>query len=236
MPDWLIVAGLAWVAGVTAFIGGVLATRERLRETGLKQDVIHAIVAFGGGILLAAVAFSLAPKAIQHLDAFSLVAFTLLGGGLFCVIDAWLSQRSGSRAQLMAMLMDFIPEAIALGAVFAGERKHALLLALFIAAQNLPEGFNAYREMRVSGSPSRRVLKLLLAVSFLGPVAALLGHQMLQDSPAITAGMMAFASGGILYLTFQDIAPQARLPQHWSPTLGAVVGFSLGMLGSKLML
>lgn len=45
MPDWLI------VAGVTAFIGGVLATRERLRETGLKQDVIHAIVAFGGGIL-----------------------------------------------------------------------------------------------------------------------------------------------------------------------------------------
>lgn len=236
MPDGLIVAALAWAAGVTAFLGGLGAARERFAESERKQQFIHANVAFGGGILLAAVAFSLAPRAIKHLDAPGLLFFTLLGGGLFCLVDAWLERRGGSRAQLLAMIMDFVPEAIALGAVFAGERKHALLLALFIAAQNLPEGFNAFREMRTAGSGSGRILTLLLLVSLLGPLAALLGYLLLQNSETVTAAMMAFASGGILYLMFQDIAPQAAMKRHWSPSLGAVAGFSLGMLGSKLIL
>jgi ZIP family zinc transporter len=43
------------------------------------------------------------------------------------------------------------------------------------------------------------------------------------------------AAGGILYLLFQDIAPQARLARRWAPTLGAVVGFGLGLLGDLLI-
>lgn len=38
---------------------------------------------------------------------------------------------------------------------------------------------------------------------------------------------MLFASGGILDLIFQDIAPQSRLKRHWASLLGAVVGFSV---------
>ncbi|MEQ9262099.1 MAG: hypothetical protein RLP14_02950 [Owenweeksia sp.] len=45
---------------------------------------------------------------------------------------------------------------------------------------------------------------------------------------------MVFSSGGILFLTFQDIAPQARLEKHWAPTLGAVLGFALGLMGHML--
>lgn len=41
----------------------------------------------------------------------------------------------------------------------------------------------------------------------------------------------AIPAGGILYLVFQDIAPQARLEKHWAPSLGAVAGFLLGVLG-----
>ena len=39
------------------------------------------------------------------------------------------------------------------------------------------------------------------------------------------------AAGGILYLIFQDLAPQAQLKNHWFPPLGAVSGFALGLLG-----
>jgi len=42
---------------------------------------------------------------------------------------------------------------------------------------------------------------------------------------------MMFAAGGVLYLVFQDIAPQARLARHWAPPLGAVFGFALGLSG-----
>ena len=46
---------------------------------------------------------------------------------------------------------------------------------------------------------------------------------------------MLFAAGGILYLTFEDIAPEARLDRHWAPPLGAVGGFLLGMAGHGLV-
>ncbi len=45
---------------------------------------------------------------------------------------------------------------------------------------------------------------------------------------------MLFASGGILYLIFQDIAPQVRVEKHWLPPLGAIAGFLLGLIGHLL--
>lgn len=46
---------------------------------------------------------------------------------------------------------------------------------------------------------------------------------------------MLFAAGGILYLIFQDIAPQSRLERHWGPATGAVIGFGVGLPGRQLV-
>jgi ZIP family zinc transporter len=46
---------------------------------------------------------------------------------------------------------------------------------------------------------------------------------------------MAFAAGGIMYLIFQDIAPQSKLRRHWGPSPGAVSGFAVGMIGKHLI-
>jgi len=43
---------------------------------------------------------------------------------------------------------------------------------------------------------------------------------------------MLVSAGGILYLIFQDIAPQVPLGRHRWPAQGAVAGFALGLLGS----
>ena len=51
---------------------------------------------------------------------------------------------------------------------------------------------------------------------------------------AVLGGIMLFASGHILYLMFQDIAPQSRLEQHWAPPLGAVLGCALALLAEML--
>ena len=46
---------------------------------------------------------------------------------------------------------------------------------------------------------------------------------------------MLFASGGILYLIFEDIAPQAKLNHTWVPALGANLGFLVGIIGHLLI-
>ncbi|WP_404400572.1 ZIP family metal transporter [Idiomarina seosinensis] len=226
---------IAWGSGLMAFLGGAFAHLEGSANTKGKRRFIHAVSAFGGGILMAAVAFALVPEGLKTLELWQVALAFALGGVVCAAADAWLQKHSSNFAQLMAMLMDFVPEAISLGALFVASPNAAILLAIFIAAQNLPEGFSSYRELKSAELPAKTALLGLLGVSFFGPLAALMGYWWLGDFPQATALLMSFAGGGILYLVFQDIAPQAKMRRHWSPSLGAVLGFILGIVGKQLL-
>ncbi|MFH1995404.1 MAG: divalent cation transporter [Candidatus Omnitrophota bacterium] len=207
---------------------------EKAHEGVLKEEIIHGTIAFGGGILVAAVAFVLVPPAIDKFSILVLGAIFLSGVFCFCLIDAFLSRLGGTFAQLMAMMMDYVPEAISLGAVFAHNNRLGLLLAIFIGLQNFPEAFNAYRDLRGSGYPRDRCLWILAPLSFVGIFAALSGKYLLSDRPQLIAALMLFAGGGILYLIFQDIAPMAKIKNNRIPALGATIGFFVGMVGEKI--
>lgn len=225
----------SWLAGFAAFVGGVVARIEGSADTEIKREITHGIIAFGGGILMAAVAFALLPKGIAVLSPVSLNAYFCAGGVFFCILDIYISRQGGTKAQFMAMLMDFFPEAIALGAVFGNDHRLGVMLAAFMGAQNLPEGFNSFREITAAGAKSRNALAAILGASLLGPMAACAGYFLLQEQDNLTAAIMTFAGGGILYLIFQDIAPQSKIGKRWFPALGAVLGFAVGLTGKTLI-
>jgi ZIP family zinc transporter len=132
--------------------------------------------------------------------------------------------------------MDFIPETIALGAIFATEPKMATLLAVFIGLQNLPEAFNSYRDLVQSGFTTTKTLIIFFFLSFFGIIGALIGHFLLVSYPNLTAHLMTFASGGILYLLIQDIIPESKLDKNYLTSLGATLGFLVGIIGEKMIL
>lgn len=235
MSKLVIVILATWLAGVASFVGGFFAWIEGSMETTAKRELVHGVVAFGGGILFSAVAFALAPEGMKYLSPTVLGVTFCLGGIGFCWLDAQLSKQGGSKAQFMAMLMDFVPEAISLGAVFGHNHHLGILLAAFIGAQNLPEGFNAYREVVDTGVKARPALAALFAISFLGPVSGCIGYFLLQGQPELTAGIMSFAAGGIIYPLFQDIAPASKMRYHRAPPLGATLGFVVGMVGTQII-
>lgn len=158
-----------------------------------------------------------------------------LGSVTFFLIDRYLEQKGGKMAQLLAMLMDFVPESIALGALFASDPSTGTLLAIFIGLQNLPEAFNSYRDMVLSGFTVNKTLIMMFFLSFAGIGGAMIGHYLLRDYPDITAHLMVFASGGILYLLFQDIAPSSQMKNHQWGAMGACLGFMVGMIGEKVI-
>lgn len=225
----------AAIAGVTIPLGGFAARIERIRPYWLEQEFRHSVIAFGGGVLIAAIALVLVPEGIRHLDPLVACICFAIGGLAFMAIDRALTQSGTPVAQLMAMLLDFIPEAAALGAFLATGEPAGLLLALLISLQNFPEGFNAYRELiAIRRLTPVRILILFALFVPLGPLAAAAGHAFLSGQPAILGMVMLTSAGGILYLTFNDIAPQAKVERHWAPPLGAVAGFALGLLGHLL--
>jgi ZIP family zinc transporter len=224
-------------AGITVLIGGLLANlfNHHIKETPFKYEITHTMMAFGSGIILSALALVLIPSGMEHLDLFPLSISFLTGAVLFMYMDRYLAKKGGQTATLLAMMMDFIPESIALGAVFVLEPQMATLLAVFIGLQNLPEAFNSFRDLVQSGFTVKKTLVIFFFLSFAGVAGALIGHFFLSDYENLTAHLMTFASGGILYLLIQDIIPDSKLEKSYLTSLGATVGFLVGIIGEKVI-
>lgn len=231
---------LVYTTGAAACIplGAALARIPRLHPSWLDSEFKHFVMAFAGGVLLAAVALVLLPQGLAYVHAPFAVVALFVGGGLICfALERAMGKRKRESPLLLATLLDFVPETLALGGVFALGLASAPLLALLIGLQNLPEGFNAYRELvkvRDGVHPPHALLKLTLLVP-IGPVLAVLGWWYLSSFTHLLGAIMLVAAGGILYLLFQDIAPMSRLRSHWLPPLGAVCGFGLALLGQLLL-
>lgn len=231
-------AGLlvAALAGAAIPFGGWLGTFDAIDRESRFESLRHGIVAFGAGALLSAIAFVLVPEGADRIAPLLAPLLVVLGGLAFAVIDRALARQGGHAAQFLAMLLDFLPEALALGAMLSGNFALAMLLGAMIAMQNIPEGFNAFRELHGLGHmPARRILLLFCAVVPLGPLMAWAGMSWLHPDSAFLGAVMLFAAGGILYLIFEDIAPLVWLERAWAPPFGAVCGFALGFAGHLLL-
>lgn len=223
------------LAGLAMPLGAIIACYEKIGSEWLEQELRHSVMAFGGGALLSAVALVLVPEGIANLAILPACTWFITGGFCFMALDIFLTKIATPASQLAAMLSDFIPESIALGAAFATGNSNAYLLAVLIALQNLPEGFSAYRELNASSAfKPKKIIIMFSVMAMLGPISAVSGYLWLAESPNIISAVMLFASGGILYSIFQDLAPQVKLEKHWAPPMGAVLGFTLGMLGLML--
>ncbi|MCD4655744.1 divalent cation transporter [bacterium] len=194
---------------MTVFLGEFLSKlfERYFREGLVKEKIIHTSVAFGGGIIIAAVAFVLVPKSINELSLTPIVIIFLSGAISFFFLDRYIEKIGGTISQL---------------------------LAIFIGLQNLPESFNSYIDLRNSGYTSKKCLLILFFLSILGILAAVSGDLLLSNMPQLTASLMLFSSGGMLYLIFQDIAPMSKIQNSWFPALGVNFGFLVGMIGQKL--
>ena len=221
-------------AGLPIIIGGLISFYLQKRSFKYKNEWNHFITAFGGGALLSAIAFVLIPEAVSDLTLLEIIFIFISGTVAFMLLDILGSRLGGSVAQVISMMMDFIPEALALGASFALHPSFGLLIAIFIGLQNLPEGYNSFLELSTMMS-KRNALFLMLGLSFVGIFAALTGEMLLSENGKLLDSIMLFAGGGILYLIFQDIAPLAKVEKDWLPATGASFGFLLGMIGEKIL-
>jgi ZIP family zinc transporter len=221
---------LATAAGLTIPLGAGLALFDFTHPSWTKDSVRHGFLSFGAGALLAAVALVLLPESERHAPAFVVLLGFIGGGVVFWLLDAALS-KFGATGQLIAMLLDYLPEAIALGALMAlGQTGYAI--ALMIALQNLPEGFNAFHAMGGRNvHKDQRLLMVYAGFVLLGPLTAFVGVTFLSEMTVLLGVITSVAAGGIVYLVVQDVIPDAHMKNKSAPALGAVAGFALGLAG-----
>jgi len=235
VSPFLLAILLSAAAGAMIPLGGWLGRIEHHRDSHLRADLLHGAVAFGGGALMAAVMLVLLPLGLATAPGPWLLPAFLAGAGLFLGLDVGLRKRGTRAAVFIAMVLDYVPEAMALGAALALGSPAAFLLAFLVGIQNLPEAFSATKDLQRSRWPPVTLAWLLWGAFLVGPMAATVGFAILPGHPFVLGVVLSATSGGIIALLLQEIIPESYRKGHVAPTWGGIAGFSMGLAGHLLV-
>ena len=246
-------AGWGLAVAASLIVGALAAAVLRL-----PPRVAATLTAFGGGILLAAVALELVPEADEQAGRWLTAGGLLAGTLLYIGADARLTRSEQMRAarhsahaamvgQPMTMtaalseaargesiaagiFVDGVPESIALGlTVAAGQVGVALLAGVLVG--NLVEAYGAAQPIIAAGRSKRFAVALLAAIGLALAGATVLGGTVLADaSPVLIGGAEALASGAVLAVVSVSIIPYAFSQVSSMVAAAAVVGFIAGYL------
>lgn len=230
---------LGAVAGLAGTIGGFAARFTNV--TRMRHDFISA---FGAGALIGAIGLVLIPHGVENLPLW-LAVLTFCGGGLVALVLERLTEKkademeakAGGTSTFAAMMLDFLPEALVVGALIPVDRMQAIIVTIIIIAQNGPEGFAAFSEMagKDDRKAGRKALWMLSTLPIIGVLAVGFGLWLCEIDDAVLGLIMAGASGGILYLVFKTIIPEAHDKNDgpW-PAYGGILGFGVALIGYGL--
>jgi ZIP family zinc transporter len=251
----MVLTAAAWglVVGASLLAGAVAAAL-----TSLPERLAATLTAFGGGILLAAVALELVPEADREAGV-ALTAAGLAGGTLvYIAADAWLNRNeqtrkvrrmvhaagagrkmptqaerdSAARGESVAagLFVDGVPESLALGLTVAeGQIGVALLAGILVG--NVVEAYGAAQPILAGGRSKRFAVVLLAVIGLALAVATTLGGSVLADaSPEFIGTAQALAAGAVLAVVSIAIIPYAFKEVSSLVAAATVAGFIAGYL------
>jgi zinc transporter, ZIP family len=233
---WLVAPGLA------TGIGAVFLLLLRRPH----QRLLDALVGFTGGIMLAAMVFSLLMPALDRGSLADVVIGFAVGfvvlAGVDAVIphlhhlrddarDAQRVREGGPTRQavlmLSAMTIHNVPEGLAVGVAFgAGGMELGIPIAIAIGVQNVPEGFAAGAPLMATADRVRVPVLAAAATGLVEPVAAFVGYAAVASSTLLLPGALAFAAGAMLYVVVDELVPDSHAHGNEQlASLGMLVGF-----------
>jgi zinc transporter, ZIP family len=241
-----------FVASSPLLIGCILSLFFKLSE-----KLISTIMAFGSGVLIATLTFSILVEAfkITHTLPATILGF-VLGGISYGIANAILNRKSKTKSSksgnlatdskitnssppsgkslFIGSVMDNIPENAALGITLAsgGVINIAFLVAIFVS--NLPEGLASTSDMKSAGLRRRNILILWSVAVAIGTLSTTIGYSILSNSsPPIISISIAFAAGAILVMLGETMIPEAFRKESFGKGVALLTGFVIAVLLTK---
>jgi ZIP family zinc transporter len=235
-----VIAAFGWgaLAAFSLVIGGLIALQWKI-----STRVLGMIMAFGGGVLISAVAYDLVQDAFETSNGSGGVGAGLAAGALtFFLGDRWLSSRGAKDRKrsagpgedasaapiVLGIVLDGVPESIVIGVgLLAGEGVSiAVLAAVFLS--NLPEALAATVGLRRGGTAAGRIIALWAVVALASGLASALGYGLFDGAdPNVLAFVTAFAGGAVLTMLADTMMPEAY--EHAGETVGLLTTLGFGL-------
>ncbi len=245
-----------WRDALIPFFGTALgAACALVMRGGLDPALRRALAGFAAGVMTAASVWSLLLPAIGQAESGGAAAFAAVPGGFLAgVVGMILTEKavsslyrrrndgaktlSGTAFMILAVTLHNVPEGLAVGIACAGLTGKApalssagvTALSLGIALQNIPEGAIISLPLRAEGKSRERALLGGSLSGAVEPIAA--GIALLAAAPILRLMpfFLSFAAGAMLYVTVQELIPEAVTERSRLGSAAFSVGFVLMMV------
>lgn len=213
---------LAFAAGVmlaAAILGLIIPSVEY----GGKYGIIITVV----GIFVGAICLHLIDKLVPHLHKLAGVSPEGRVAGKLDKVLLFVT----------AIAIHNLPEGIAAGVGFGSENTAgAIVIALGIALQNIPEGMVIIAPMLAAGIKPGRTLLIASMTGLIEVVGTLIGYFAVSLATAILPFALAFAGGTMLYVISDEMIPETHSHgNEHGATYALLVGFSFMLVTTVLL-
>lgn len=249
-PNILLALALTMVAGLSTGIGSLIAFFAKQTNT----RFLSASLGFSAGVMLYVSFMELMPEAVEQLrdtysdryaEGYMLLAF-FVGILLIALIDRLVPEdenphemhvdadschttrlkRTGMMMALAIGIHNF-PEGLAAFASALSGAEIAIPIIVAIAIHNIPEGIAVSMPIFHATGNRRKAFILSFLSGMSEPVGALLGFLFLLPfwTPTIHALLLAFVSGVMVYISFDELLPGTeKYGHHHDGVAGVVLG------------
>ena len=232
-----------------------------IRKREISQRLSKIFIGFAAGVMFSASFFSLIKPALEtdvsYMPSWLVVVIAIvLGAGFLWGIDKLVphfhaneNQDEGLSAKKMsktskmflAVTIHNIPEGLSVGIAFgvalsmqnnAALLTGALLLAIGIGIQNIPEGAVVSLPIKSETGSSGKAFLFGVLSGAVEPIAAIIGLFLAMQIQGIMPWALAFAAGCMIYVVAEEMIPEMTSEGHdhfgvWSFIIGFVIMLAL---------
>ena len=254
-------AGLWAALGQSALIVGALLVARFPKLT--EPRWLGLVMAFGAGALISAITTDLVVPAYDAAGRAPAGIGLLVGAVGYYALTTWLNARAeredpeepveeaedvggdealpsgadatAARNLTVGMVLDGIPESIAIGLTLLGGGTVSVALVGAVFLSNLPDAIGVAAALLAGGVELRKVLFRFAAIVLVGFAAGLAGYAILKPSEAdLIAIIQTIAAGAMVVVCVNEMVPIAVRGAGRRAGLAAAAGFAVAAFLSTI--